>query len=239
MSWWDVNGSCATEAARRDRKDGDLELVEALRRHDSTAAERLVAEYGDRAYRFASSITGHGPEAEEIVQEACVDVIDHIETLSADSTFRSWFYGIVADGTYEKLRSRPHRQNHLRLDDVLPLFDNAGRHARPITDWSSRVDDPAMQADVRRALTAAIGALPELERIVLLLCDVERLSHVEVAQAVGLSIPAVKSRLHRARLFLRTRLSDLRWDAAVSQDERVKENPAPRSTNGARRTSDG
>lgn len=191
------------------RADRDLELVRALRRGEPTAAERLVATYGDRAYRLATGITGNGQDAEEVVQDACWNVVRKIDTFRADATFGSWFYRIVANGAYAKLRSRRSQRRDISLDDVLPLFDEQGRHAAPIADWSSRVDDPAVQAELRETLTAAIAELPDLYRTVLVLRDVEGLSSLEIAQALGLNVPVVKTRVHRARLFLRKRLGDV------------------------------
>src|SRR5437762_2811227 len=83
-----------------------------------------------------------------------------------------------------------------------------GRHAGPMPDWSARVDDPSIQADLRLALTSAIEELPAAYRSVLVLRDVQGLSNLEIAELLGLSVPVVKTRVHRARLFLRKQLDD-------------------------------
>src|SRR6266571_7001031 len=95
------------------RADRDLDLVEALRLHEPTAAERLVATYGDRAYRLATGITGNGQDAEEVVQDACWSVVRKIDLFRGDSTFGSWFYRIVANAAYGKLRRRQNRPREL------------------------------------------------------------------------------------------------------------------------------
>jgi len=184
----------------------DVELVEALRQREPTAAEDLVATYGERAYRLATSITGDGQDAEEVVQDACWSVVRKIDTFRGDSAFGSWFYRIVANGAYGKLRRRQGRRRELSLDEVLPFFDEQGHHAMPVADWSARVDDPAVQSELREALTSAIGELPDLYRTVLVLRDVEGLPNLEIARSLGLSVAVVKTRVHRARLFLRKRL---------------------------------
>src|SRR5881409_3677134 len=188
------------------RADRDLALLEALRRHESTAAERLLTTYGERAYRLAVGITGNEQDAEEVVQDAFWTVVRKIDTFRGESAFGSWLYRIVANAAYQKLRGRQSRRGELSLDEVLPFFDESGSHFAPMADWSPRVDDPAIQAELRTALTSAIDELQAAYRAVLVLRDVEGRSNLEIATALGLSVPVVKTRVHRARLFLRKRL---------------------------------
>src|SRR5881409_1223854 len=188
------------------RADRDRRLVEALQQQEPTAAEQLIATYGDRAYRLASGITGNGQDAEEVVQDAFWTVVRKIDTFRGESAFGSWLYRIVANAAYQKLRGRQSRRHDLSLDEVLPSFDESGRHVAPMADWSPRVDNPALQAELRTALTSAIDELPAAYRTVLVLRDVEGRSNLEIATALGLSVPVVKTRVHRARLFLRKRL---------------------------------
>ena len=190
------------------RADPDHDLVQALRLHEAIAAELLVATYGDRAYRLARGITGNAQDAEEVVQDVVWTVVRKIDTFRGESAFGSWVYRIVANAAYQKIRSRQSRGAELSLDDVLPRFDEQGRHVAPMADWSARVEDPAVQTDLRVALTSAIDKLPPDYRTALLLRDVEGLSHPQIAEALSLSLPTVKSRVHRARLFLRKQLGD-------------------------------
>ncbi len=194
--------------AHRPRADRDLDLLEALRLHEPTAAERLVTTYGERAYRLATSITGNGQDAEEAVQDAFWSVVRKIDTFRGESAFGSWLYRIVANAAYQKLRGRQSRDRDLSLDDVLPPFDARGRYVGPMADWSARVDDHSVQTELRVALTSAINDLPPGARTVLVLRDVEGLSNLEIAEVLGLSAPSVKARVHRARLFLRRHLGD-------------------------------
>jgi RNA polymerase sigma-70 factor, ECF subfamily len=93
-------------------------------------------------------------------------------------------------------------------DEVLPVFDEHSRHVMAVPDWSPRVNDPLVQTELRVALTAAINELPATYRTVLVLRDVEDLSNLEIAELLGLSVPLVRTRVHRARLFLRKQLGD-------------------------------
>ena len=192
-------------AAHRRRADRDLDLLDALRRREPMAAECLVTRYGERAYRLARRITGNGQDAEEVVQDAFWTVVRKIDTFRGESAFGSWLYRIVANAAYQKLRGRPGGRRELSLDELLPFFDESG-HVTPTADWSPRVDDPSLQAELRTALTAAIDELPAAYRIAFALRDVEGRSNLEIAETLGLSVPLVKTRVHRARLFLRKRL---------------------------------
>jgi RNA polymerase sigma-70 factor (ECF subfamily) len=194
--------------AKQHHTDRDHDLVEALRLRESRATETLVTRYGERAYRLARRITGNGQDAEEVVQDAFWTVIRKIDTFRGESAFGSWLYRIVANAAYQQLRRRPYCRQDISLDEVLPLLDESGRHVAPAADWSPRLDDPSIQVELRLALTAAIDELPAAYRVALVLRDVEGRSNAEIAETLGLNIPVVKTRVHRARLFLRKKLTD-------------------------------
>jgi len=209
---WKGMAMSETASTRIDRDDL---LVKALQRREPAAAERLVASYSDRAYRLASGIAGNARDAEEVVQDAFWAVVRKIDTFRGESAFGSWFYRIVANTAYEKLRHRPGRRNEISLDEVLPRFLESGQHAAPIGDWSPSLDDPSRQTELRMALIRAIDELPLDYRTALILHDVEGLSNVEVAGSLGITVANAKSRTHRARLFLRKRLGSFMSDATV------------------------
>ena len=186
--------------------DPDTSLVAQLRREDAGAAEALVDAYGSRVYRLAIRVTGNASDAEEVAQDALWTVVRKIDTFRGDSAFGSWLYRIVANAAYQKVRGR-RRHPEVSLDDVLPAFHEAGEDAVPIDDWSPKVSDPSRQAEIRRALTAALDALPADARTAVVLRDVEGLSVAEVAAALGLTVTNAKSRIHRARLVLRQHLA--------------------------------
>src|SRR5262245_53806351 len=107
--------------------DRDETLVDALRLREPTAAERLVARYGDRAYRLAVRITNNAEDAEEVVQDAVLSVVRKIDTFRGESAFGSWFYRIVSNAAYGR-RRRPGALIEIPLEEVLPPFDEHGRH---------------------------------------------------------------------------------------------------------------
>jgi RNA polymerase sigma-70 factor (ECF subfamily) len=193
---------------RRPAVDPDAVLVERLRRRDGGAAEALVASYGDRVYRLAIRITGNSSDAEEVVQDALWAAICKIDGFRGTAAFGTWVYRITANAAYQKRRGRLVERNATSWDDLAPSFDETGRHVQPGLDWSPRLKDPALQAEVQSVLRAAIEELPEDHRAAFLLHDVEGLSNPEIAEALQTKPATVKSRVHRARLFLRSRLAD-------------------------------
>jgi RNA polymerase sigma-70 factor (ECF subfamily) len=190
------------------RVDPDASLLEGLRQEAPEATEHLVERYADRVYRLAQRITGSREDAEEVTQDALWTAARKIQSFKGDSAFGSWLYRIAANAAYMKLRSRRARAREIALDDVLPALAENGAHFEPMDDWSPRVDEQALNAELRGILETAIDDLPPDYRTALVLHDVEGLSNPDIAETLGLSLPAVKSRVHRSRLFLRKRLSD-------------------------------
>ena len=188
------------------RMDPDQGLVEALRREAPGAAEMLLDAYGSRVYRLALRITSSREDAEEAAQDALWTVARKIDTFKGDSAFGSWLYRIAANAAYQKVRSRRGKGREISLDEVLPALDGDGRHWEPMDDWSGRVDERAMQKELGRVLEDAISALPPDYRTAVVLHDVEGMSNPDIAATLGISLAAVKSRVHRSRLFLRQRL---------------------------------
>ena len=217
MKWNDrvVMKRCRPEPAvdevsllgRRPTVDRDADLVEGLRRQEAGAAEALVAAYGDRVYRLAIRITGNSSDAEEVVQDALWAAIRKIETFRGAAAFGSWVYRITANAAYQKRRGRRVERNGVSWDELGPSFDELGQHVQPGIDWSPRLHDPVLQAELHSVLRAAIDELPEEHRATFLLHDVEGLSNSEIAETLQIKPATVKSRVHRARLFLRSRLA--------------------------------
>ena len=217
MKWNDrvVMKRCRPEPAvdevsllgRRPTVDRDADLVEGLRRQEAGAAETLVAAYGDRVYRLAIRITGNSSDAEEVVQDALWAATRKIETFRGAAAFGSWVYRITANAAYQKRRGRRVERNGVSWDELGPSFDELGQHVQPGIDWSPRLHDPVLQAELHSVLRAAIDELPEEHRATFLLHDVEGLSNSEIAETLQIKPATVKSRVHRARLFLRSRLA--------------------------------
>jgi RNA polymerase sigma-70 factor, ECF subfamily len=201
-------GGSVTVAAQTLTTDKDAALVEALRRDSPEAVETLVHEYGDRVYRLAMRITGQPADAEEAAQDALWTAARKIRLFKGEAAFGSWLYRIAANAAYQKLRVRTGRRQEIAWDTLLPGLDADGRHFRPMEDWSARVDDVALQGELQEVLTRAIDRLPPDYRTALVMHDAEGLSNPEIAETLGISLPAAKSRVHRSRLFLRQQLAE-------------------------------
>ncbi len=202
---WPADG--ATVIRPQSATDRDADLVERLRRHETQATEELLAKYGDRVYRLALRITGNASDAEEVVQDALWAASRKIDTFRGAAAFGSWVYRITANAAYQKRRVRHTERNEVSWDEIGPTFDETGQHVQPGIDWSPRLKDPGLQAELQSVLCAAIDELPAERRAPFLLHDVEGLSNPEIAETLQIGVATVKSQVHRARLFLRSRLA--------------------------------
>lgn len=187
--------------------DRDAALLEALRAAAPEAPEMLVDTYGDRVYRLTYRITGSNEDAEEATQDALWTAARKIASFKGESQFGSWLYRIAANAAYQKLRTRRSKGREIALDDVLPALDTDGLHFEPMDDWTPRVDDNAVNGELREVLEQAIAELPPDYRTALVMHDVEGMPNPDIAETLGISLPAVKSRVHRSRLFVRKKLA--------------------------------
>jgi RNA polymerase sigma-70 factor (ECF subfamily) len=192
----------------RKASDPDAALVMRLRRGEAGATEALMDTYGDRVYRLAIRITSDASDAEEVVQDALWTAGRKIGTFQGKAAFGSWVYRITANAAYEKLRKRRGKQKEVSWEDLGPSFDEQGQHVAEAGDWSRQLKDPAIEGELKAVLEGAIEELPADYRTAFLLHDVEGLSNPEIAETLQVTLGTIKSRVHRARLFLRRRLAD-------------------------------
>ncbi len=193
------------------KKEGvfeDQKLVEALQRGEPGAVEALLDRYGSWIYRVARRLLNDPRDVEEVTQDVLLTVVRKIQTFKGEAAFSSWLYRIAVNAAYQRLRAKRARPE-VSLEPFLPVFDDEGRYIEPVVDWSSKLNDPAVAGEIRAAIERSLGRLPEEYRVVIQLHDVEELPNEEVAATLGLTVAAVKSRVHRARLFLRQELAHL------------------------------
>lgn len=182
----------------------DRDLIETAQvggKKGFAAFETLVARYRDRIYRLALGMTKSPSEAEEVVQEAFLNVYRNLDGFRGESTPSTWIYRITTNAALMRLRSK-RRKPLLSIEDLEPPQKPRGS-IWPAGIWSRKPDEALLDQELRQQIERAINQLPEKYGIVLLLRDVEGLSNTEVAEMVGLTVPTVKARLHRARLVVR------------------------------------
>ncbi len=181
----------------------DRTLLARAQGGDMSAFEALVDRHEDKVYGLALRMTRSEADAAEVTQDTFLSAYQHLAEFRGEAAFGSWVHRIAANNALMRLR----RQRVLDIvgeDLAGPEFTERGNLAEsPETDWSRRADDKILDEELGRAIQGATDALPEGYREVFLLKDVEGLSYEEISEMVGISIPAVKSRLHRARLALR------------------------------------
>ncbi|MGA2696550.1 MAG: RNA polymerase sigma factor [Terriglobales bacterium] len=182
----------------------ELKLVQAAKGGDVSAFEQLVKRYDRNVFRIAQHITQNREDAEDVVQEAFLKAYNNLQGFQGQSKFYTWLVRIAVNEALMKLRRRrPERM--VSLDEEVKTEEDSV--PREVADWSPNPEQQYNQAELREILTKTIQGLPPGFRMVFVLRDVEGLSTEETAEALNLSIPAVKSRLLRARLQLRERLS--------------------------------
>jgi RNA polymerase sigma-70 factor (ECF subfamily) len=182
----------------------ELALVRAAKAGDMGAFEELVKRYDRNVFRIAQHITQNREDAEDVVQDAFLKAYGNLEQFQEQSKFYTWLVRIAVNEALMKLRRRrPERT--VSLDQEVQTEEDS--MPREVADWSPNPEQQYSQAELRDILSKTIQGLPSGFRTVFVLRDVEGLSTEETAEALGLSIPAVKSRLLRARLQLRERLS--------------------------------
>src|SRR5450755_3030458 len=181
----------------------ELSLVQAAKRGDDSAFEELVRRYDRNVFRIAQHITQNREDAEDVVQEAFLKAYGNLAQFQEQSKFYTWLVRIAVNEALMRLRRRrPERM--VSIDEDVKTEEDS--MPREIADWSPNPEQQYTQAELKDILGKTIQGLPPSFRTVFVLRDVEGLSTEETAAALELSVPAVKSRLLRARLQLRERL---------------------------------
>jgi RNA polymerase sigma-70 factor (ECF subfamily) len=179
---------------------------------ETTTAERpltpetVFREYAPRVYSVARRMLGNDADAEDVTQDVLLQVVRKLDTFRGEAQFPTWLHRIAVNTALAHRAKRARRQEH-ELHDPFEQFNGQGHHAAPIRLWNVEPDQHAMRRETHELLEKAIAAMPEMYRDVYVLADVEGLSNSDIGAMLGLSLPAVKSRLHRGRLLLRHALA--------------------------------
>lgn len=188
--------SLAQEAA------DSAELAARLRSGDPAAFEMVVRLHGGMLLAVARRILGHEQDARDAVQDALLSAYRGRASYDGAAQLSTWLYRIAVNAALMKLRSRK-RKPERSIGELLPRFLADGHQEEPAVAWTEDAAE-LERAETRQAVREAIAELPETYRTVLLMRDIEELDTLATAQALGVTEGVVKTRLHRARLALRT-----------------------------------
>ena len=185
----------------------EAELLEGLRAADPAAYRQLVELNSANVYSVALKLLGDEQEAEDVLQETFMSAFESIDRFEGRSKLSTWLYRIAYNASLMRLRKRG-QMTTFSLDGPASTEGMVGEPAsRHLVDWSAVPDDQLLTAEARQEMDRAIADLPESLRSTFVLRDIQGLSGAETAEILGITVQAVKNRLHRARLWLRDRLS--------------------------------
>ena len=196
--------------ARIERSSADDILVERLRAGDQSAVSDLAARYSSRIRQLALRHVKSPEDADEVVQDVLLKVYQKIEAFRGDSALSSWIYRITFNTAMSRIRSGKNDGTR----NALPLLPGGGHETvaegivRDIPDWSALADDGVMRSQLRRTLVKALVDLPAIYRAPVLLRDIHGLSTEEASAVLQVKDQTLKSRLHRGRMILRSRLAN-------------------------------
>ena len=177
--------------------------------------EQIVERDGDRLYRVALRITGCAEDAEAAIEAALRAAARTTDAADTESPLESRLYRAVARAAHDRRRRRRPRIGDMALERLIPVIDVEG-HFEPMGDWSHRIDEHALDRRLHEVVMDAIDALPVDDRTALILQDLEGAPTADIAAILGDDVPTVKRRVHRARLFVRRRLSEYFESAGVA-----------------------
>lgn len=184
----------------------DSRLVAALKARDEAAYEEVMRRFGVKIYSLARGLTRNEPDARDAVQETFVSLFRNVARFKGESRLSTWLYRVAVNAALMILRKRRHEQRQVPIEDFMPTFDDTGHRVAVLPDWHPAADAVLFNKEMAGLLRRFIAELAPEYRTVFLLRDQEGLGNEEVARILNLSVAAVKSRLHRSRMYLRERV---------------------------------
>jgi len=184
--------------------DEEAAVVAQARTGDAKAFNELLQRYERKIFRLALHITQNREDAEDVLQETFLKAYQHLDQFQGQSKFYTWIVRIAVNQALMKLRKRKSDRS-VSLDDTIDTGEDTV--AREIAAWDENPEQQYGREELNQILTSAVDGLTPIYRAVFVLRDVDGLSTEETAEALELSVPAVKSRLLRARLQLRDKLT--------------------------------
>ena len=176
--------------------------------------EQVFRDHAPRVYNLARRMLGNDADAEDVTQDVLLQVVRKLDTFRGDANLTTWLHRVTVNAALAHRRKRTIRE-HREVHDPLEMFTETGYHMRSVKPWSAAPDRLALKRETTELIEKSIGELPELYRDVYVLADVEGLPNHDIGEMLGLSLSAVKSRLHRGRLLMRDALAPHFEEAAT------------------------
>lgn len=168
--------------------------------------ELVFRDYAPRVYNLARRLLSNDADAEDVTQDVLLQVVRKLDTYRGEAAFPTWLHRVTVNAALEHRRKRALREARREPDPFGDFLEN-GHHPQPVRGWMLPPEQQILDRETQRLIEEAIAGLPETYRDVFVLADVEGLSNAEIGQILELNLPAVKSRLHRARLLMRKALA--------------------------------
>ncbi len=204
-----------------DPNASDLELVRRIKQGDDEAFREMVERYHSRVYSLSYGVLRNAEDAEEATQDTFLTLYRKIGTFDESKKFFSWFYRVALNSAYSRARRRKPAIT-VSLDDYAPRFGGDGSETSPqYQAWVSGVEDEVIARDLAERAEGFIDELPDAYRDAIWMVDIEEMKPADVAEVLEISLPALKSRLHRARLFVRQKLAEAATSAPALSERRA------------------
>jgi RNA polymerase sigma-70 factor (ECF subfamily) len=171
------------------------------------SAEEVFHEYAPRVYNLARRMLSNDADAEDVTQDVLLQVVRKLPSFRGESAFPTWLHRVTVNAALAHRRKRAARNEHREKARTLDMVLEDEPSGGPVRRWSVGPEEAALDRETQELIEGAIAELPEDYRDVFVLSDVEGVPNAEIGELLGLSLPAVKSRLHRARQKLRDTLS--------------------------------
>jgi len=190
------------EQGAKTREKTDVELVEQFLTGNELSFEELLTRYSHKVFNLALRFTKNREDAEEVLQDVFTTVFRKVDRFEGKSAFSSWIYRVTVNTCFMKLRKK-RRSRTIFIEDVNPAIKDAWASDESTTE---NAIDVTYRNQIKTILEKNVKNLPDEYRGVFILRDIDGFTNVEVSKILGLTMPAVKSRLHRARSILKRRL---------------------------------
>ncbi len=194
---------------KKSNGDGQGEIIRGLKALDREAIDRFVDRYSRPLFGVILNYTRNPSDAEEILQDTLLKVIKKIETFREESDIWPWMKRIAINNSIMWLRkNRRRRAQTTQLDESLPVFSRDDEFAEPVFGWAVNPEEVLLNSELAGELYTSVQSLPTEYRLPLVLKDIEGYPIKQISAILGLKEATTKTRIHRARLFLREKLAD-------------------------------